>query len=103
VNAAFPAAVGAGSGDARVWFADQRTGRWNIWYTRTTDLGATWSTPERISDARSGTAYTSPRGFAEFYGDYGEIAVTEAGTTIAAWGEGASYQGPGGVWFNRER
>ena len=23
--------------------------------------------------------------------------------TIAAWGEGTSYYGPGGVWFNRER
>lgn len=39
---------------------------------------------------------------AEIYGDYGEIAVTSTGKTIAAWGEGTSYDGPGGVWFNRQ-
>ena len=25
-----------------------------------------------------------------------------AGKTIAIWAEGASYQGPGGAWFNRQ-
>ena len=39
-------------------------------------------------------------GFGEIYGDYGEIAVTNAGRTIAVWGEGFSYNGPGGTWFN---
>jgi hypothetical protein len=82
---------------------DQRTGRWNVWYTTTTDLGATWSTPVRISDATSGTDYKDRRGFTEVYGDYGEIAITSTGTTVAVWGEGSSYDGPGGVWFNRER
>jgi hypothetical protein len=57
----------------------------------------------RISDARSGTAYKNRRGFAEVYGDYGEIGVTSAGRTVAVWGEGITYRGPGGVWFNRER
>jgi hypothetical protein len=41
-------------------------------------------------------------GFAEVYGDYGEIAITSAGKSIAAWGEGTSYDGPGGVWVNRQ-
>ena len=36
------------------------------------------------------------------YGDYGEIAVTSDGATVAIWGEGASYAGPGGTWFNRQ-
>jgi hypothetical protein len=102
-NAAFPAAVGVGNDEVRVWFMDQRTGRWNTWYTRSTDLGQTWSPAVRISDARSGTAYKSRRGFLEVYGDYGEIAVTDDGRTVATWGEGTSYYGPGGVWFNRER
>ncbi len=101
-NAAFPAAVGFGDDEARVWFMDQRTGRWNVRYTSSTDLGATWSTPVRLSDARSGTAYKDRDGFTEVYGDYGEIAVTSAGKTIGVWGEGPSYLGPGGVWFNRE-
>lgn len=102
VNAAFPAAVGVGDGDVRVWFMDQRTGRWNTWYTTSRDLGATWSTPVRISDATSGTTYKDASGFVEAYGDYGEIDVTSAGKTVAAWGEGPSYLGPGGVWYNRQ-
>ena len=103
MNSAFPAAVGYANDDIRVWFADERTGRWNTWSTRSTDLGATWTEPVRISDARSGTAYKNGKGYLEVYGDYGEIDVTNDGKTIAAWGEGTSYYGPGGVWFNRER
>ena len=102
VNSAFPAAVGFANDEARVWFMDERTGRWNTWYTRSIDLGDTWTEAVRISDARSGTAYKSRRGFLEVYGDYGEIAVTSEGATIGVWGEGMSYFGPGGVWFNRE-
>lgn len=103
VNAGFPAAVGTGDDEVRVWFMDQRTGRWNVWYRRSTDLGATWSTEVRISDATSGTAYKDADGFVEVYGDYGEIGITSSGRTVAAWGEAISYRGPGGVWFNRER
>ena len=102
VNAAYPAAAGTGSGDVRVWYMDQRTGRWNVWYRASVDLGATWSRAVRISDVRSGTAYKNAKGFLESYGDYGEIAVTSAGKAVAVWGEGASYNGPGGVWFNRQ-
>jgi hypothetical protein len=57
----------------------------------------------KLSDVTAGWAYLSKRGFREPYGDYGEIAITSAGKTFAAWGEGMSYLGPGGVWFNRER
>jgi hypothetical protein len=103
VNAAFAAAAGVGDDEVRVFFADQRTGVWNVRYRTSTDLGTTWSKAVRISDAFSGTAYKTRRGFAEFYGDYGEIAVTNRGRTVAVWGEGSSYVGPGGVWFNRER
>jgi hypothetical protein len=103
VNAAFAAAAGVGDDGARIYFADQRTGRWNVWYSSTSDLGASWSTAVRISDATSGTAYKNSKGFLEFYGDYGEIAVTSGGKAVATWGEGPSYLGPGGVWYNRER
>ena len=50
----------------------------------------------------SGAAYKHADGFDEVYGDYGEIAITSAGKTIATWGEGLSWVGPGGVWFNRQ-
>jgi hypothetical protein len=101
-NAAFAAAAGFGNDDAKIYFADQRTGRWNVWYRSTNDLGATWSPAVRISDATSGARYKNAKGFLEFYGDYGEIAVTSSGDAVAVWGEGESFLGPGGVWFNRE-
>ena len=71
--------------------------------TTTSDLGSTWTEPTDISDATSGTAYKGPQGYREVYGDYGEITITSEGQTFAVWGEGASYFGPGGVWYNRER
>ncbi len=100
-----PAVEAAGTNDIRAWYM-QTTGldvdRWNVYYRRSTDGGVTWSAPVRISDAGGGAAYKTADGFLEVYGDYGEIAVTSTGKTIAIWGEGASYSGPGGVWFNRE-
>ena len=101
-NSAFPAAVGEGDDVVRVWFMAQRNQRWQVWYRTTDDLGATWSSREKISDATSGTVYKHPTGFDEAYGDYGEIAITSDGHTIGVWGEGTSYHGPGGVWFNRQ-
>ena len=101
-NAAFPAAVGEGDDGVRVWFMAQRNHHWQVWYRTTDDLGATWSVREKISDATSGTVYKHPTGFNEVYGDYGEIAITSTGDTVGVWGEGASYYGPGGVWFNRQ-
>jgi hypothetical protein len=98
-----PVAEATGDGDVRLWFAERRpTERWNIWAVRSSDGGATWSSPIRISDATSGARYKTADGFLEFYGDYGEMAITSSGATIAAWGEGFSWTGPGGVWFNRE-
>lgn len=46
--------------------------------------------------------YVKDDGFKEIYGDYGEIAITNKGKTIAIWGEGFSWIGPGGCWFNRQ-
>jgi hypothetical protein len=101
-NAAFPAAAGEGNDGVRVWFMAQRNQRWQVWYRASDDLGATWSTREKLSDATSGTVYKHPTGFDEVYGDYGEIAITSDGHSIGVWGEGKSYYGPGGVWFNRQ-
>ena len=67
------------------------------------DGGRTWSAPVKLSDASSGAEYKTAQGFMEPYGDYGEIAVTNRGKTIAVWGEGFSWLGPGGVWINAQR
>ena len=35
------------------------------------------------------------------YGDYLEFAVDRNGKNYVIWGEGSSYDGPGGTWFTR--
>ena len=100
-----PAIEAAGDGDVRAWFAQTNDGdhdAWNVWYRRSTDGGTTWSPPVKISDAVSGAEYKTEDGYLDVYGDYGEIDVTNSGKTIAVWGEGFSWIGPGGSWFNRE-
>jgi hypothetical protein len=101
-----PAVESRGNGDVRAWYYQTAGGgnvdAWNVWYRSSTDGGATWTAPVKISDAGGGAAYKNPNGFAEVYGDYGESAITSTGKSIAIWGEGASYSGPGGVWVNRQ-
>ena len=105
-NATSPAVESRGSGDVRAWYMQTSNGddpdAWNVFYRSSADGGASWSAPVVISDATSGAAYKHADGFDEVYGDYGEIAITSAGKTIATWGEGLSWTGPGGVWFNRQ-
>ena len=104
VNSTFPAIESRGSGDVRAYYmqADGGADAWNVWYRASTDGGVTWTAPVKISDVTSGTAYKTAAGFREPYGDYGEIAITNGGKTIAIWGEGDSYTGPGGTWYNRQ-
>ena len=101
-----PAVESTGNGDVRAFYF-QTTGsnvdQWNVYYRTSVNGGLTWSAAVDISDAASGAAYKSAAGFQEPYGDYGEMAITSTGKTIAAFGEGASYNGPGGVWFNRQQ
>jgi hypothetical protein len=102
-----PAIESGTAGDVRAWYYQTSGGgnvdAWNVWYRQSADGGATWTTPLKISDAGSGAAYKTAAGFAEVYGDYGELAITSTGKSIAIWGEGISYTGPGGVWYNRQR
>ncbi len=104
VNSTFPAVESRGSGDVRAYYmqADGGPDAWNVWYRTSTNGGATWSAPVKISDATSGTNYKTAAGFKEPYGDYGELSITSGGKTIAIWGEGDSYTGPGGTWYNRQ-
>jgi hypothetical protein len=103
-NATAPALEVARYGDVRLYYFQTARGDdpdlWNVWYRSSGDGGRTWSSPVRISDASSGAGYKTAAGFFEPYGDYGEIAVTSRGATVAVWGEGFSWLGPGGVWIN---
>jgi BNR/Asp-box repeat protein len=104
-EATSPAVESTGNGDIRVWYMQTNNGNvdaWNVWYRSSKDGGTTWTAPVKISDATGGAAYKTPQGFQEVYGDYGEIAITDTGKTFAVWGEGTSWTGPGGVWWNRQ-
>jgi hypothetical protein len=107
-NATGPRLASAGGGDARIWYMQTSGGdnpdAWNVWYRSSANGGRTWSSPVRIDDAPAGAAgYVNAGGFAEVYGDYGEVDITSAGKTIAVWGEGYSYTGPGGTWINLQK
>jgi hypothetical protein len=106
-NATSPAVESRGAGDVRAWYMQTGNGddpdAWNVFYRSSTDGGVSWSNPVKISDATSGAAYKDVDGFDEIYGDYGELAITSSGQSIAVWGEGLSWVGPGGAWFNRQR
>ncbi|MGH7541122.1 MAG: sialidase family protein, partial [Gemmatimonadota bacterium] len=104
-HATGPAVESQGNGDVRAWFAQTNGGdhdAWNIWYRSSANGGLTWSAAVQLSDAVSGADYKTADGFLEFYGDYGEIAITSGGSAIAVWGEGFSWLGPGGAWFARQ-
>jgi hypothetical protein len=105
-NATAPAVESQDAGDVRAWYMQTSDNddpdAWNVFYRSSSDGGRTWAPPEKISDATSGTGYKQTDGFDEVYGDYGEIAITNTGESIATWGEGFSWAGPGGVWFNRQ-
>jgi len=102
-NATGPRLDFAGNGQARLWYMQTSNGddpdAWNVWFRSSSDGGKSWSGAARLSDATAGPRYITQDGFKEIYGDYGEIAVTSAGKTIAVWGEGFSYVGPGGTWY----
>jgi hypothetical protein len=104
-NATGPRLASVGDGDVRMWYMQTSGGdnpdAWNVWYRTSPNGGRTWSPRVRIDDAPPGAAdYVNADGFDEIYGDYGEIAVTNTGRTVATWGEGFSWTGPGGTWFN---
>jgi hypothetical protein len=105
-NATSPTVEATGNGDFRSWYMQTSNGdqprTWNVWYRSSSNGGASWTAPVKLSDASSGAGYKTADGFAEVYGDYGEIAITSGGKTFAVWGEGYSWLGPGGVWFNRQ-
>ena len=102
-NASFGGMAATGHGDFRLWYQDDRNGAataYNTWYRSTKDGGVTWSPEARLSDRGNGAPYKTEAGYGSPYGDYGELAITNSGRTIAVWGEGTSYTGPGGTWYD---
>jgi hypothetical protein len=113
-NNVFPALTAGTSGDVRIAWMDDRNGhdsgsspdaRWNVWYRSSTDGGATWTSEAQLSSFNAGFGYsfaTPSDGFLQPYGDYFEMDINAADKTVALWGEGFSYTGPGNVWFARQ-
>ena len=104
---AFPmAAAGPTAGDFRLIYQADASGGgspWNTWYQATANGGETWlDAPVRLSDAEAGAPYKSPDGYDFPYGDYVGLAVDGEGAAHAIWGEGPSWNGPGGTWWARE-
>jgi hypothetical protein len=98
--------AGPSPGDFRLVWQDDRNGAWNTWFTRTTNGGASWSAPVRLSNLSSGAPYKSPAGYTFPFGDYLGLAVDSAGTNFVIWGEGDGIYtggGTGGSWWTRGR
>ena len=103
INNAFPVvAAGTTSNDFRVVWQDDRNGStnaWNTWIRQTINGGSSWSSPLRLSAESMGAPYKTPAGYFFPYGDYLEMDVDSAGKNHIIWGEGSSYDGPGGTWY----
>jgi len=101
----FPAvAAGLVAGDFRVVWQGNGDGNhtgWDTYYRRTTDAGLTWGPTIQLSDRTNGPPYKNRAGYDFPYGDYLSLTVDGSGRNHVIWGEGASYTGPGGVWYTR--
>jgi BNR repeat protein/BNR/Asp-box repeat protein len=109
-NNLFPAIVAGTAGDVRIAWQDDRNGfdagaspdaRWNTYYRSSNDSGASWSREAQLSAYVPGFGYKFPEGYLQPYGDYFELDINGTGETVAIWGEGFSWTGPGNIWFAR--
>ncbi len=93
--------AGPVAGDFRVAWQDDRGGRWNTWYKRTTNGGTSWTADVKLSNLTTGAGYKQAAGYAFPYGDYFEMETNAGGTNFVIWSEGKDYIGPGGSWFTK--
>ena len=94
---------GPSPGDFRLAWQDNRTGKFNTWYARTTDGGVSWGPQVRLSNLGSGAPYKSAAGYTFTDGDYFGIAVSSTGIAHVIWGEadGSSLYCCGDVWYTK--
>jgi hypothetical protein len=111
-NNLFPAMVAGAAGDVRIAWQDDRNGfdsgtspdaRWNTYYRSSADGGAAWSGEAQLSAYVPGYGYKLAEGYLQPYGDYFELDINDDDLTVAIWGEGFSWTGPGNIWFAREQ
>jgi hypothetical protein len=118
-NNVFPALVATGDRDVRIAWQDDRNGfdeggndptaRWNTYYRHSIDGGTTWTDETQLSAYVAGFTYKFDAtaelgdGYLQPYGDYFELDIDNLDKTVALWGEGNSYIGPGNVWFARQQ
>lgn len=87
--------------------AAQRCGRWRVYSRTSIDGTSAWSAEVRVDGPRyvsldgSAHPYQSAEGFSFPYGDYSSAALDRAGAVHIVWGEGAAWNGPGSIWYNR--
>jgi hypothetical protein len=95
--------AGPTPGDVRLAWQDDSTGRYNTWYSRSTDGGATWSPRLKLSNLTGGAPYKHPDGYDFTDGDYFGIAVGSNGVAHVIWGEadGSSLYCCGDVWYTK--
>jgi hypothetical protein len=96
-------ATGPSAGDVRLAWQDDHTGRFNTWYSRSTDGGATWGREVRLSNLGSGAPYKFPNGSTFTDGDYFGLAVSSTGEAHVIWGEadGSSLYCCGDTWYTK--
>ena len=102
-----------GDGDVRIAWQDDRNGfdaggddpaaRWNTYYRHSADGGESWSAETQLSAFAAGYTYKFTDGYLQPYGDYLELDIGADLKTVAVWGEGNSYVGPGNVWYTTEQ
>ena len=90
----FPMIAAAQNGLVYLVWTDDRNGPVTVWAKRSTDGGRSWSLEVRLSRD------DQPMN-AEFYGDYGGVAIDARGVLHVAWGEGSGSveRGKGGTWY----
>src|SRR5205085_8802291 len=70
-----------------IWYDDREnpnTSIFNIYYSQSTDDGATWSTAQRISDATTDLRIGIPSSYALAAGDYINVTASH-GNVYGAW------------------
>jgi hypothetical protein len=104
VDHAFPAITAGLVGDVRIaWMDTRQRPFWNTYYRNSTDGGATWSQPTRLSTYVPGYGYIRSNGFNFPFGDYFEMAIDSRGQTQVVWGEGQNFESPGSIWYTSGR